>query len=275
MYRSSMVQRTKKNTVLTLCKYKKEGRPIACVTAYDATMARLVASTGVDVILVGDSLGVVFQGHETTLPVTLDEMIYHCRAVVRGAGGLHVVGDLPFMSYQASVQQAIESAGRLVKEGGVSAVKLEGGLSVAAHVSAITEAGIPVMGHIGLTPQSFHQMGGYRIQGREKAQAAKLLKDADALVESGVYALVLEGIPQKLASEISIRIPVPTIGIGAGAGCDGQILVVNDLLGLDPELNLKMVKKYESLGEKIQVALTNYVNDVREHKFPTEEHSFD
>lgn len=263
-----------KVTVQTLAKQKAERRKIAMVTAYDATFARLVDQAGVDVILVGDSAGMVVQGRSHTLPVTMDEMIYHCRAVVRGAERAQVVGDLPFMSYQASLEEGLRNAGRLVKEGGAQAVKLEGGAEHAELVARLTKIGIPVMGHIGLTPQSVHAMGGFRVQGRSTAQAAQLTADARALEEAGCYALVLEGMPRDLAAEITAASTIPTIGIGAGAGCDGQVLVIYDLLGMNESFRPKFVKRYDNLAVRIRTAVETYVTEVRAGQFPDEEHSF-
>ena len=266
--------KTQKVTIHTLRAMKESGERIAMLTAYDATFARLLDESGVDILLVGDSLGMVIQGHETTLPVTLDEMIYHCRAVARGARRAQVVGDMPFMSYQASIEQGLIAAGRLVKEGGCSAVKLEGGAQHVELVRRLVGAGIPVMGHIGLTPQSFHQMGGFKVQGREPGGRKRLLDDARALVEAGAYAIVLEGIPAEIAAEITAELPVPTIGIGAGAGCDGQVLVCYDLLGMDDSFKPKFVRRYEQLSVRIRTATQAFVEDVRSGAFPSAAESF-
>ncbi len=230
-----------KVTIHTLATMKQRGERITMLTAYDATFARLLDESHVDILLVGDSLGMVIQGNETTLPVTLDEMIYHTRAVVRGCRRAHVVGDMPFMSYQESVPQALHNAGRLVKEGGCHAIKLEGGAQHVELVRALVHCGIPVMGHIGLTPQSFHQMGGFKIQGRESGAAERLLADARALEAAGAYAVVLEGIPSEIAAAITSAVSIPTIGIGAGSACDGQVLVIYDLLGMDDSFKPKFV----------------------------------
>src|SRR5262245_4462392 len=216
--------KTSRVTIHTLRSQKQRGEKIAMLTAYDATFARLLDEAGVDILLVGDSLGMVVQGHDTTLPVTLDEMIYHCRAVARGVRRAQVVGDMPFMSYQASIEQGLSSAGRLMKEGGAHAIKLEGGAQHAELVRRLVGSGIPVMGHIGLTPQSFHQMGGFKVQGREEGGSERLLQDARALEQAGAYAIVLEGMPTEIAVDITQAVGVPTIGIGAGNGCDGQVL---------------------------------------------------
>jgi len=253
---------------------RKGGDKLVVVTAYDATFARLVEQAGVDAILVGDSLGMVIQGHDSTLPVTLEHVIYHTRCVATGLRHTHLIGDLPFMSYQVSVEEAVRNAGRLVKEGGAHAVKLEGGERSAAAIRRIVQAGIPVMGHVGLTPQSVHQFGGYRIQGREEAAARMLVEDALAVVDAGIYSLVLEGIPADVAREITGQVSVPTIGIGASAHCDGQVLVLYDLLGMDDDFNPKFLKKYETLSDRIREAVKRYAGDVREGDFPDDDHSF-
>jgi 3-methyl-2-oxobutanoate hydroxymethyltransferase len=263
-----------KVTVHTLAKMKAEHRKISMLTAYDASFARLVDQAGVDIILVGDSLGMVIQGGGNTLPVTMDEMIYHCRSVVRGTERAQVVGDMPFMSYQASLEDGIRNAGRLVKEGGVEAVKLEGGADYAELAARLVKIGIPVMGHIGLTPQSLHAMGGFKVQGRSQAQAKKLLDDARSLDQAGCYAVVLEGIPRELAKEITAAISAPTIGIGAGVDCDGQVLVIYDLLGMNEEFRPKFVKRYDNLAVRIRTAVEEYITEVRIGAFPDDEHSF-
>jgi 3-methyl-2-oxobutanoate hydroxymethyltransferase len=259
-------------------KASRGGERIAMVTAYDATMARLVDEAGADAILVGDSLGMVVQGHESTLPVTLDHMIYHCAAVRRGlarsGGRAHAVGDMPFGSYQAGPEDGVRAAVRLVAEGGVEAVKLEGGSEFAEVVRRIVRAGVPVMGHLGLTPQSVHALGGYVIQGREPDKARQLLEDARILEEAGCYSLVLECIPAELARAVTAALSIPTIGIGAGPHCDGQVLVVNDLLGMDPHFKPKFVRRFASMGEGIAGAVGEYVAAVRGGTFPAEEHSF-
>ncbi|MFT3841757.1 MAG: 3-methyl-2-oxobutanoate hydroxymethyltransferase [Myxococcaceae bacterium] len=261
-------------TIHTLKKLKHAGQPICMVTAYDATFARLLDEAGADVLLVGDSLGMVVQGNDSTLPVTMDQMVYHSRAVTRGAKRAHVVGDLPFMSYQASSQEAVKNAGRLVAEGGVGSVKLEGGSEFAETVQAITRASIPVMGHIGLTPQSVHKMGGYLVQGKDEQTARKLLDDAVTLEQAGCYALVLEGVPLELAKQITARLSIPTIGIGAGKHCDGQVLVCYDLLGMNPEFKPKFVKRYADLHGTITGAAKTFFDEVRGKSFPDEDHSF-
>ncbi len=266
--------KTTKVTIHTLRAMKERGDKIAVLTAYDATFARLLDESGADVLLVGDSLGMVIQGHETTLPVTLDEMIYHCKAVVRGTRRAQVVGDMPFMTYQGSIEQGVSNAGRLIKEGGCHAVKIEGGAQHAELVRRLVGCGIPVMGHIGLTPQSFHQMGGFKVQGRDAGGRERLLADAVALAEAGAYAIVLEGIPSEIAAEISAAVPVPTIGIGAGVGCDGQVLVCYDLLGMDDTFKPKFVRRYEQLSVRIRTAVQSFVGDVRSGAFPAAAESF-
>lgn len=266
--------KTSKVTIHTLQQMKERGDKIAMLTCYDATFARLLDESHVDILLVGDSLGMVVQGHETTLPVTLDEVIYHTRSVVRGARRAHVVGDMPFMSYQSGLDQAVANAGRLIKEGGAHSVKLEGGAQHAELVSRLVSAGIPVMGHIGLTPQSFHQLGGFKIQGRESGAADKLITDALTLQDAGAYSIVLEGIPLEIAERITAELRIPTIGIGAGVGCDGQVLVIYDLLGMNDSFKPKFVRTYENLSTRIRTAVDAYVNDVREGAFPSEAESF-
>lgn len=261
-------------TALTIRAKKRRGEKIVMVTAYDATMAALMDAGGVDVILVGDSIGMVVQGHQNTLPVTLDHMVYHTAAVTRGGRRAHVVGDMPFMSYQVSPEQALVSAGRLVQEGGAHAVKLEGGQEVCSQVAGIVAAGIPVMAHIGLTPQSVHKMGGFRIQGKNRQAARKLLDDACALEEAGAYSMVIEGIPAELAADITEALTIPTIGIGAGPGCDGQVLVCYDLLGFNPDFKPKFVKRYANLHEPILQGVRAFAAEVQEGAFPSDEHSF-
>jgi 3-methyl-2-oxobutanoate hydroxymethyltransferase len=263
-----------KVTIQSLRKMKTDGRKVAMITAYDASFARLVDQAGVDVILVGDSLGMVVQGGANTLPVTMEEMIYHCRSVARGADHAQVVGDMPFMSYQASLEDGIRNAGRLVKEGGAEAIKLEGGSDYAELASRLCRIGIPVMGHIGLTPQSLHQMGGFKVQGRSEDGAKKILDDAVSLDQAGCYAIVLEGIPRELAGEITKKVGCPTIGIGAGADCDGQVLVIYDILGMNEEFRPKFVKRYDNLAVRIRTAVEEYVTEVRTGVFPDGEHSF-
>lgn len=259
-------------TVPDVLARKGSSRGISALTAYDYTLARLLDAAGVDIILVGDSAACVIQGHSTTLPITLDEIVYHCRCVTRGARRSLVVGDLPFLSYQASIEQGVLSAGRLVKEGGVAAVKLEGGLAMAPLVRKLTDIDIPVMGHVGLTPQSFHRMGGHKIQGKHRAEGTQLkagsreriLADAVALEEAGAFAIVLEGIPSTLAKEITAKVRVPTIGIGAGRECDGQILVSYDLLGLTVDNRPTFAKQYAQIGAQVTAAVMRFVEDVQQ-----------
>lgn len=263
----------KKVTAPGIVRMKHRGQRITMLTAYDATFARLLDACDVDILLVGDSLGMVIQGLENTLPVTVDEVIYHTRAVARGASRAQLVADMPFMSYQDSVEEGLRNAGRLIKEGGAEAVKLEGGLRHADLVQRLTEVGIPVMGHIGLTPQSIHAMGGYKVQGKQEVQARRLVEDAEALEQAGIYSLVLEGVPQEVAHQITCTVSVPTIGIGAGPHCDGQVLVIYDLLGMDPDFCPKFLKKYENFGERIREAVGRYTDEVRRGIFPGPEHS--
>ncbi len=266
--------RPDKVTIHTLAAKKAAGDKLTMLTAYDATFARLLDEAGVDMLLVGDSLGMVIQGHQNTLPVTLDDMIYHTRAVVRGTSRAQVVGDMPFMSYQATPEDGLKSAARLMKEGRAEAVKLEGGREMAELVSRLVRAGIPVMGHIGLTPQAVHQMGGFKVQGRAAEDAKRLLEDAKVLEEAGCYALVLEGMPKELGADITRALSIPTIGIGAGPDCDGQVLVIYDLLGMNEDFKPKFVKRYESLGVRIRTAVEEYISEVESGEFPSEEYSF-
>ncbi|RYZ36446.1 MAG: 3-methyl-2-oxobutanoate hydroxymethyltransferase [Myxococcaceae bacterium] len=263
-----------KVTIHTLKRLKQSGQKICMVTAYDATFARILDEGGADVLLVGDSLGMVIQGQESTLPVTMDQMVYHSAAVSRGAKRAHVVGDLPFMSYQVSPHEAVRNAGRLVAEGNVGSVKLEGGAEFADTVRAIVRASIPVMGHLGLTPQSVHKMGGYVVQGRDEDAARRMLDDALALEEAGAYALVLEGVPLELARTITQSLKIPTIGIGAGKHCDGQVLVCYDLLGMNPDFKPKFVKRFANLHGNITEAAGTFFSEVRAGTFPDEDHSF-
>jgi len=268
----------KRVTIHDLRRMKEGGERIAVVTAYDSTSARLVASGGVDVVLVGDSVGMVMQGHDTTLPVTLEQMIYHCASVRRGlarsGSRAHLVGDMPFGSYQASPDEAVKHAMRLAAEGGVEAVKLEGGAGFSDVISRIVRAGVPVMGHIGLTPQSVHKLGGYVVQGKDGDRAHEIIRDAAALERAGCYALVLECVPAELARLVTGQIGIPTIGIGAGPHCDGQVLVFHDLLGLETEFKPKFVKRFADLGPAASAAVRDYVSEVKQGIFPAEEHSF-
>ena len=269
---SKAIQNNKKKVTVPRLMRMKGRQKIVALTAYDATFARLLDACDVDVLLVGDSLGMVVQGQQNTLPVTVEEVIYHCRAVARGCQRAHLVADMPFMSYQVSVEQGLRNAGRLVKEGCAEAVKLEGGRH-ADLVHRLTEIGIPVMGHLGLTPQSIHAMGGYRVQARQRHQLERLLADATALEQAGAYSLVLEGIPAEAAAEISARVAIPTIGIGAGPACDGQVLVIYDLLGMDPDFTPRFLKRYEQLADRIQQAVRSYADEVTGGVFPAAEHS--
>jgi 3-methyl-2-oxobutanoate hydroxymethyltransferase len=264
----------KRKTILDIQKLKEDGEKITVLTAYDYPFARLLDAAGIDILLVGDTVGAVVNGHDTTLPVTVEEMIYHTRAVVRGSTSALVVGDLPFLSYQVDLRDARLNAGRLIKEGGAQAVKLEGGEHVADTIRAIADMDIPVVGHIGLTPQSIHRMGGYRVQGRREEQARQLLADAKAVEEAGAFALVLEGIPAPLAAEITASLSIPTIGIGAGPDCDGQVLVIHDILGLCEKFSPKFVKQYADIASAIGQAATEYIDDVKNGRFPGPEHSF-
>lgn len=261
-------------TIRNIWEMKGRGERIPMLTAYDYTSAMIVEQAGLPLILVGDSLGQVVLGYDSTVPVTMDDMLHHTRAVVRATSRALVVGDMPFMSYQVDRQQAIANAGRLLQEAGAQAVKLEGGTRVASTVRRIVEAGIPVMGHIGLTPQSVNQMGGYRVQGKTPRQAARLLEDALDLEAAGAFAIVLELVPAPLARLITERLRVPTIGIGAGAGCSGQVLVLHDMLGLFSDFTPKHVKRYADLGGVMRGAIEQYVAEVRAEAFPTDRESF-
>lgn len=263
-----------KFTVSSFLQAKANKEKITMLTAYDYSMAKIVNDAGIDAILVGDSLGMVVQGYESTLEVTMDDMVYHCRAVARGAENALIVGDMPFLSYHVSVEDAVRNAGRLIQEGKAQAVKLEGGVEQVANVTAIVKAQIPVMGHIGLTPQSVNMFGGFKVQGKDTVQAQKVIDDALALEAAGVFAIVLEGIPEKLATLITEKISVPTIGIGAGRYCDGQVLVIHDLLGMYSGQSPKFSKRYAALNETIKDSVTAYVTDVKTAQFPEEKHTF-
>lgn len=256
-------------TITALREMKSAHRPIVMVTAYDTPSARLVDEAGVDAILVGDSLGMVVLGHESTLPVTMDDMVHHTQAVVRGTSHALVVADMPFMSFQVNAEEALRNAGRLVAEGGAAAVKLEGGARVADTVARLVEAGIPVMGHVGLTPQSVNQFGGYKVQAKETAAAVTLIEDCRALERAGAFAVVLECIPAELATIVSAELGIPTIGIGAGAGCDGQVQVFHDLLGLGGDFVPRHARRYADIGGAIRDAVSAYAEDVRAGAFPT------
>jgi 3-methyl-2-oxobutanoate hydroxymethyltransferase len=253
---------------------KKRGERIVMMTCYDYPSARLLEDAGVDILFIGDTLGMVVLGYDTTIPVTMEEMLHHTKAVVRGSKRAHVLADMPFMSYQASPEEALRNAGRLLKEGGAQSIKLEGGVHVADTVRFIVDAGIPVMGHIGLTPQSINQLGGYKVQGKTPAAAVRLVNDAVALEQAGAYAIVLECVPLELAKTITERLAIPTIGIGAGPHCDGQVQVFHDLLGLFQDFVPKHARRYADLGAQIKNAAHAYTNDVRSGSFPTEKESF-
>lgn len=257
-----------------MAEMKQRGEKISVLTAYDYPFARLMDAAGIDMILVGDSAGSVFSGYDNTLPVTLEEMLYHTRAVVRGSEQALIVADLPFMTYQIDIPDARRNAGRLIKEGGAHAVKLEGGEPMAETIRAIVDIDIPVVAHIGLTPQSVHRMGGFRVQGREEEQARKIMADARAVEAAGACAVVLEAIPRDLARQVSESLTIPTIGIGAGPACDGQVLVIHDILGLCDKYSPKFVKRYADIADTISTGIHHYIEDVKSGQFPTAEHSF-
>ncbi len=263
-----------KNTVVTFREAKQKKEKLTMLTAYDYSMAKLIDESGVNSILVGDSLGMVCLGYPDTLSVTMEDMIHHTRAVTRGAKNALVVADMPFMSYQTSVYDAVVNAGRLIKEGCAQAVKLEGGLEVCEQIKAIVDASIPVCAHLGLTPQSVNAFGGYKVQGKEEAASKKLLDEAKAVEAAGAFAIVLECVPEALSTYISENISIPTIGIGAGRGCDGQVLVYQDALGLFSDFTPKFAKVYRELGKEVRGAFESYVNEVKEQKFPEEKHIF-
>ncbi len=263
-----------KNTVSTFRNKKSNNEKISMLTAYDYSTAKLMDNAQIDGILVGDSLGMVMLGYDDTLSVTMEDMIHHIKAVSKGAKNALVVGDMPFMSYQVSVENAVYNAGRLIKEGGCQAVKLEGGATVCNQIKAITNASIPVMAHIGLTPQSVNAFGGFKVQGKSEDDAKRLLQEAKAVEQAGAFAVVLECIPAKLAQLITDSISIPTIGIGAGAGCDGQILVYQDMLGMYSDFTPKFVKKYSNLGKMMTNAFKEYIKDVNNSSFPSDEHIF-
>ncbi|MCC6391230.1 MAG: 3-methyl-2-oxobutanoate hydroxymethyltransferase, partial [Bryobacterales bacterium] len=254
-----------------LAKYKAQGRKITMLTAYDASMAKLLDEAGIDVLLVGDSLGMVIMGHDTTIPVTLDAILHHSRAVAKGATRAVIVADMPFLTYQVSVEEALRNAGRLIQEGGAAAVKIEGGVAAAPTVQRLVASGIPVMGHVGLTPQFVHGLGGFRAVGKTEDEAQALMRDAKALEEAGAFSLVLECIPSRVAEAITRELRIPTIGIGSGPACDGQVLVSYDALGLYPGFTPKFVKRYAELGAELTTAVRAYAADVREGRFPAGE----
>lgn len=263
-----------KNTSVTFKESKKNGEKLTMLTAYDYTTAKLLDESGVDSILVGDSLGMVVLGYDDTLSVTMEDMIHHSAAVARGAKNALIVTDMPFMSYQTSVYDAVVNAGRLVKEGKAQAVKLEGGIEFCEHIKAIVKASIPVCAHIGLTPQSINAFGGFKVQGKGKDEAQRLLDEARAVEEAGAFAVVLECVPAKLAKKISESISIPTIGIGAGAGCDGQVLVYQDMLAMYSDFKPKFVKQYAQVGSVMKDAFRQYIDEVKSGAFPSEEHTF-
>lgn len=265
---------TKQKTVLDIQNMHAKGEKITVLTAYDFPFARLMDQQGIDMILVGDSVGSVVAGYDNTLPVTMDEMVYHTKAVMRGTQGAFVMADLPFLSYQIDVRDACVNAGRLIKEAGAHAVKLEGGVNMATTIAAIVAMDIPVVGHIGLTPQSIHRMGGYKVQGRKDEQARQLMADAKAVEKAGAFAIVLEGIPADLAKQITATLSIPTIGIGAGVDCSGQVLVIHDILGLCEKYSPKFVKVYADLAPIISEGIKGYIDDVRSGSFPDDEHTF-
>ncbi len=263
-----------KNTVITFKNAKKENKKLTMLTAYDYSTAKLIDESGVNAILVGDSLGMVMLGYEDTLSVTMEDMLHHTRAVARGAKNALIVGDMPFMSYQTSVYDAVCNAGRLIKEGRAHAVKLEGGIEVCPQIKSIVDASIPVMAHIGLTPQSVNAFGGFKVQGKDEEAAQRLIDAAKAVEQAGAFAVTLECIPEKLAEIITKSISIPTIGIGAGKGCDGQVLVYQDMLGMFSDFTPKFVKRYADIGLQMKEAFLSFINEVQNGAFPTIEHSF-
>lgn len=263
-----------KNTTATVLAQKQKGDKITMLTAYDYSTAKLIDESGINCILVGDSLGMVMLGYDSTLPVTMDDMLHHTKAVVRGAKNAMVIADMPFMSYQVSVCDAVKNAGRLIQEGGAYAVKLEGGASVCDRIEAITKASIPVVAHLGLTPQSVNSFGGFKVQGKDEQRARELLEDAKKVEAAGAFMAVLECVPAKLAELITKELSIPTIGIGAGAGCDGQVLVYQDMLGMFSDFAPKFVKRYANIGEMMTNAFRAYADDVKSGAFPGKEHTF-
>ncbi|MCQ4696114.1 3-methyl-2-oxobutanoate hydroxymethyltransferase [Paeniclostridium sordellii] len=263
-----------KNTTITFKDSKKNKQKLTMLTAYDYSTAKLIDSCGINGVLVGDSLGMVCLGYEDTLSVTMEDMIHHTKAVAKGAKNSLIVADMPFMSYQTSVYDAVYNAGRLIKEGRAQAIKLEGGVEVFEQIQAIVKASIPVMGHVGLTPQSVNAFGGFKVQGKDEVAAKKLIEDAIAVEKAGAFSVVLEGVPSKLAKIVTEKLSIPTIGIGAGIDCDGQILVYQDMLGMFSDFTPKFVKKYESLGDKMKSAFETYIDEVENGYFPSQKHSF-
>lgn len=262
-------------TVRDVRAFKERGERFPMLTAYDALSARILDEAGIPLLLVGDSLAMVMLGYESTIPVTMDEMLHHTRAVRRGASNAMVIGDLPFMSYQGSIDEGMRNAGRFLKEAGANAVKLEGGARVVDLVERLTEAGIPVMGHLGLTPQSVNQFGGYRVQGRTEEQAHTIVSDAKDLEAAGIFSLVLEGVPSSLAGQVTSSLDIPTIGIGAGPDCDGQVLVYHDFLGITPGHKAKFVKEFANVGDEISRAARQFAAEVAEGRYPGPEHSYE
>jgi 3-methyl-2-oxobutanoate hydroxymethyltransferase len=270
----STQNKSSRKTILDIKKMKELGEKITVLTAYDYMTSSILDECGIDIILVGDSLGNVVLGYDTTLPVTMEDMMHHTKAVSRAAQNSLVIGDMPFLSYQISPELALANAGRFLQEAGAQGVKLEGGRESAEIVRKITSAGIPVMAHIGLTPQSIHQLGGFKVQGRKEDAAIKIIEDARILEEAGAFSIVLELVPEKLAQQISQNLTIPTIGIGAGIYCDGQVLVINDMLGMFDKFTPKHVKKYANLNAEIRKAVNTYITDVKNCSFPDSEHSF-
>jgi len=264
----------KKVTTSDLIEMKKNEEKITMLTAYDYLMAAQLDECGIDLILVGDSVGNVLLGYENTIPVTMEEMIHHCKAVSRGVKRAMVIGDMPFMSYQASIEEAVRNAGRFLKEARVEAVKLEGGREVFETIRRIVDSGIPVMGHLGLTPQSVYKLGGYGVRGRGEKQALKILEDAKGLEEAGVFSIVLEKVPASLAKKVTEQVSIPTIGIGAGVDCDGQVLVTHDMLGLFEKFKPKFSKRYSEIGKEMKKCYRKYIEEVKNKEFPAEEHSY-
>lgn len=265
---------SKKFTVKSFQKSKDQNEKITMLTAYDYSTAKLLDEAGVDSILVGDSLGMVMLGYENTLEVTMDDMIHHTKAVKRGVENALIIGDMPFLSYHVSVEDTLRNAGRFIKEAGAHAVKLEGGIEVLDKIKALVAAQIPVIGHLGLTPQSVNMFGGFKVQGKNESQAQKIIDDARLLQEAGVFAIVLECVPEKLATLISKELTIPTIGIGAGNGCDGQVLVIQDVLGMYKGLQPKFVKQYKTLGDEIMDGVASYIKEVKSGAFPEKSHTF-
>lgn len=263
-----------KNTIITFQQAKQEGKKLSMITAYDYTMAKLVDEARVNAILVGDSLGMVMLGYEDTLSVTMEDMIHHTAAVTRGAKNALIVADLPFMSYQTSVKDAVVNAGRLMKEGRANAVKLEGGIRFQEHIRAIVDASIPVVGHIGMTPQSVHVFGGFKVQGKSEKAAKQLLEDALAVEQAGAFAVVLECVPAALAEVVTQKLSIPTIGIGAGASCDGQVLVYQDMLGMNQDFVPKFTKQFANIGNEIIEGVKTYIQEIQAGTFPAQEHTF-